>query len=142
MTIQLWRSKNGFSRNGTTYEFQDVDSVTVTINERKHLTRGANSTNKKGYVYKENSKQADSVVFNVLNLSAEITNLLINAYKNEERLDIFCVDSITGENFSGKDAIITHKTQQLNITEGEETYNVELEFECFNLELIPKDLAE
>lgn len=43
MSIQLWRSKNGFVYNGVDYEFLDVDNVTVTRNERKHKTRGANS---------------------------------------------------------------------------------------------------
>lgn len=139
MAIQLWKSKNGFSLNGVNYEFNDVDGVTVTRNARKHLTRGANSTNKKGFVYLENSKQGDTVVFNVLALPAEVTSILNDCYDKERRVDVFCVDSTTGENFSGKDAIITHYVQQLNVTEGEDTYNIELTFECFNLTLIPKD---
>ena len=76
MSIQLWRSKNGFVYNGVDYEFLDVDNVTVTRNERKHKTRGANSKNKVGFVYKENSKMPDSVLFNVMNLSAEIMQIL------------------------------------------------------------------
>lgn len=138
MSIQLWRSKNGFVYNGVDYEFLDVDNVTVTRNERKHKTRGANSKNKVGFVYKENSKMPDSVLFNVMNLSAEIMQILQNAYENETLLDVYCIDSMTGENFTGKDCIITHFPQQLNIVEGEETYNVELTFETFNLKPVVK----
>ncbi len=134
MSIQLWRSTNGFSKNGTNYDFLHCDSVTVTKNARKHLTRGANSKNKVGLVYTENTKQADTIAFVVLDLPKSIRNILNEAYKNEERLDVYCVDDATGEAFDGQDCIITHFVMQEQLVEGEETYNITLTFETFNLE--------
>ncbi len=131
--IQLWRSENGFSIDGITYYLPDVDGATVTVNERKHLTRGANSTNKKGFVYKENSKQASTIVFDSVNVPAEIAQILKDAYNNETRMDVFCIDNVTGESISAKDCILTTYFQQTNVTEGEDTYNVDIEFETFNL---------
>lgn len=134
MSIQLWRSTNGFSKNGTNYDFLHCNSVNVTRNLRKHLTRGANSKDKKGLVYTENTRQANEVAFEVMDLPFAVAQILNQAFKDEERLDIYCVDDATGEAFDGQDCIINHFVMQEQLVEGEETYNITLTFETFNLE--------
>lgn len=131
--IQLWHSENGVIINNVKYDFEDVDSVTVTKNGRKHKTRGANSKNKVGFVYMENSKQADEIAINTVGLSGAMLTILQNAYKDETPMTVYCIDSATGENYIGSDCILQEFPRQQDIVEGEETYNVTLTFETFNL---------
>ena len=131
--IQLWHSENGVIINNVKYDFEDVDSVTVTKNGRKHKTRGANSKNKVGFVYKENSKQADEIAINTVGLSGAMLTILQNAYEDDTPMTVYCIDSATGESYIGKDCILQEFPRQQDIVEGEETYNVTLTFETFNL---------
>lgn len=131
--IQLWHSENGVIINNVKYDFEDVDSVTVTKNGRKHKTRGANSKNKVGFVYMENSKQADEIAINTVGLSGAMLTILQNAYEDETPMTVYCIDSATGENYIGNDCILQEFPRQQDIVEGEETYNVTLTFETFNL---------
>lgn len=131
--IQLWHSENGVIINNVKYDFEDVDSVTVTKNGRKHKTRGANSKNKVGFVYMENSKQADEIAINTVGLSGAMLTILQNAYEDETPMTVYCIDSATGESYIGNDCILQELPRQQDIVEGEETYNVTLTFETFNL---------
>lgn len=131
--IQLWHSENGVIINNVKYDFEDVDSVTVTKNGRKHKTRGANSKNKVGFVYMENSKQADEIAINTVGLSSAMLTILQNAYEDEIPMTVYCIDSATGKSYIGNDCILQEFPLQQDIVEGEETYNVTLTFETFNL---------
>lgn len=131
--IQLWHSENGVIINNIKYDFEDVDSVTITKNARKHKTRGANSKNKVGFIYMENSKQADEIAINTVGLSGDLLTLLQNAYDNDTMMTVYCIDSSTGESYIANDCILNEYPRQPDIVEGEETYNVTLTFETFNL---------
>lgn len=131
--IQLWHSENGVIINNVKYDFEDVDNVNVTKNGRKHKTRGANSKNKVGFVYMENSKQADEIAINTVGLSGAMLTILQNAYEDETPMTVYCIDSATGESYIGNDCILQEFPHQQDIVEGEETYNVTLTFETFNL---------
>ena len=131
--IQLWHSENGVIINNVKYDFEDVDSVTVTKNGRKHKTRGANSKNKVGFVYMENSKQADEIAINTVGLSGAMLTILQNAYEDETPMTVYCIDSATGKSYIGNNCILQEFPCQQDIVEGEETYNVTLTFETFNL---------
>lgn len=131
--IQLWHSENGVIINNVKYDFDDVDSVTVTKSGRKHKTRGANSKNKVGFVYMENSKQADEIAINTVGLSGAMLTILQKAYEDETPMTVYCINSATGESYIGNDCILQEFPRQQDIVEGEETYNVTLTFETFNL---------
>ena len=126
-------SENGVIINNIKYDFEDVDSVTITKNARKHKTRGANSKNKVGFVYMENSKQPDEIAINTVGLSGDLLTLLQNAYDNETMMTVYCIDSSTGESYIANDCILNEYPRRQDIVEGEETYNVTLTFETFNL---------
>nr|DAS78836.1 MAG TPA: hypothetical protein [Caudoviricetes sp.] len=131
--LQQWKSDSGFIYNGTTYYFDDIDSSVVSPQEAKHLTRGANSTNKVGLVYKEGSKTPWTITANVMNLSKEVMEILNKCYDEETRIDFFCVDSNTGENKMAYNSLVTKWVSQETISDGEDTYNVALALESFDV---------
>ena len=141
MAIQLWASKNGVRINGQNYEFTDCDSVTINDPRRVHLTRGANSTNKRGFPYMENAKQATTINFATVALGGELVELLNKCYENRTRIGAYAVDTATGESITTDAAILTHKVQQTTVAEGEETYNYDVELECYDEKTAPKDVA-
>lgn len=131
--LQLWKTENGFIYNGVTYNFDDVDSHVISPQEAKHLTRGANSTNKLGVVYKENSKMPWTVTANIMNVSKDIMEILNKCYENEERIDYFCVDSDTGDNKMARNSLVTKYVTQETVSDGEDTYNIALALESFDV---------
>lgn len=133
MTFQLYKTENGIICKGTTYYFDDVDSHVMTPQEAKHLTRGANSKNKLGLTYKENSKMPWTITVNALNVSREVLDIINNCYDTEERLDVFCVDSDTGANKMARNCLVTKVTSQETVSDGEDTYNVAMSFESFDV---------
>uniref|UniRef100_A0AAU8AUZ1 Tail tube protein n=1 Tax=Dulem virus 29 TaxID=3145747 RepID=A0AAU8AUZ1_9CAUD len=135
MAIQLWRSKNGVNINSQNYDFEHVDRVSVDDPVRKHLTRGANSKSKTGLPYLENSKQAKTINMEVLDLSKEMRDMLNNCYENEDRIGVYCVDTATGESYNGNNCLVTGLVWQPVVSSEEETYNVTLSFETYDLEL-------
>lgn len=131
--LQQWKADSGFIYNGVTYAFDDIDSSVMSPQEAKHLTRGANSTNKLGLVYKEGSKTPWTITANVMNLSKDIFAILNTCYEKEERIDFFCVDNITGESKMAYNALVTKAVSQETISDGEDTYNVALALESFDV---------
>lgn len=131
--LQQWKSDSGFIYNGITYIFDDVDSSVVSPQEAKHLTRGANSKNKVGLVYKEGSKTPWTVTANVMNLSKDVMDILNKCYDNEERIDFFCIDNNTGERKIAYNSLVTKWVSQETISDAEDTYNVALALESFDV---------
>lgn len=131
--FQQWKSDSGFIYNGFTYYFDDIDSHVMSPQEAKHLTRGANSKNKLGLVYKEGSKTPWTITANVMNLPKGQLEILNKCYENEERIDFFCIDSITGKSKMAYNALVTKMVSQETVSDGEDTYNTALALESFDV---------
>lgn len=131
--FQIYKTQSGFIHNGIDYGFDDVDSHVISPQEAKHLTRGANSTNKLGLVYKENSKLPWTVTANIMNVTKEVMELLNKCYENEERIDFYCVDSDTGDNKMARNSLVTKYVTQETVSDGEDTYNIALALESFDV---------
>lgn len=130
--FQHWKTSYGFTRNSVSYDFLDVDTVTLEIVEAKHLTRGANSKNKRGVVYKESSKTPSTATVSVLNLPGDIRDILTECYENEERINFYIVDEKTGKSITFADSIISQPPLEEQIGDGD-VYNMDLVFESFNI---------
>lgn len=131
--LQQWKTSDGFIYNGVTYYFDDIDSSVISPQEAKHLTRGANSRNKMGLPYKEGSKTPWTITANVMNLPKEQMEILNRCYDKEERIDFFTVDSDTGENKMAYNCLVTKAVSQETVSDGEDTYNVALALESFDV---------
>ncbi len=138
MTFKVYNCDFGFVYNDTTYNFTDVDSLSIEDAEMTRLTRGANGNNKAGIVYKEGMKEPKRWTVTINNVTAEIYNLLSTIYSAKSRADIFCVDRTDGSSKWAKQSILSSKPQQLTLDETPESMNISLIFESFDTSEVHK----
>lgn len=123
----------GFSFNSITYTFSDFDIINYTYNEKNSLTRGANGNNKVGIPYKEGLKTADIAEIKVKDCSVAIYNLLIPIWKNQDRINFWIVDKKTGEGYTYKNAIVTSKPRQTEVSETEDSISFMLSVQSYDV---------
>lgn len=122
----------GFSINGTNYTFENVDSVTIEDPRKGHLIRGVNSTSKRGLAYKEGTGSPYVVTAKLRSVGVAIEQLLAAQFENSERIDFWVIDRKTGSNKFFKNAALQNAPKQLNITEGEDSLDIEVAVESFD----------
>lgn len=137
--FKLYDCDVGVKIDGVSYDFTDVDSVTIEDPEFTRLTRGANGTNKLGLVYKEGIKEPTRITIPILNMSSDLKAVLDQAYKDKTRMDVFCVSRTDGSSKMGKNSILCQRPQQLTLEDSPESMNVQLIFETFDNSEVYKD---
>ena len=124
----------GFKYNGVAYDFEHCDGMTIEDPRSSHLTRGMNAKNKVGIVIDEALSDPDIITIPILNVPAEIVNLLNSIHVNKERITAYCVDRKTGDSRFINSALISKKVRQLVISEGRDDLNIELTLESFDVD--------
>lgn len=132
MIFKIENCDFGLKVNGTSYDFEHVAEVQIEDPERNKLTRGANAKNKVGLVYKEGLKDPKKWTIPILNMSADLKDVLDSCFENKTRVEVYCIDRSDGSSKMAKNAILCNKPQQLTIDESAESMNVALEFETFD----------
>lgn len=133
MIFKLTDSDFGFTKNGVNYDFDHVDSLVIEDPETTELTRGANAKNTTGISYKQGTKEAKTITVTVMNVPMSVLQLLVDAFKNKERLDVYCVSRVDGSTKMAKEAVVSQYPQQLTVDDTAESCNIALIFKSFNL---------
>lgn len=134
-TLRVWSTQGGININGTNYEFDDFDTVTFTYALAKHITRGANSKNKRGIDIQENSKNPDVATVTILDIDENIQSLLNQCFESNTRVDLWFIDQTNLGKVNFNNAKITSPVRQLNIGEEESNLTVQLSVESFDVEV-------
>lgn len=132
--FKLYNCDFGVKVAGVSYEFEHVSELQIEDPERNRLTRGSNAKNKTGLVYKDGLSEPKRWTIPILNMSAALKAVLDDCYKNQTRVDCYCIDRTDGSSKMAKNAILSNKPQQLALDETPESMNVSLEFETFDSE--------
>ncbi len=131
--FQIWNCEGGFTYNGVNYKFKDLDGIAYTYNQRNHLIRGANATNKMGILSQEGGKTPDTAEYTVVDCSKAIYSLLLQLFEDRQRIDAFFIDRNTGEYIIFKDAVIRDKPRQTNVGEDDTSHSFMFAVESFNV---------
>ncbi len=132
MIFKIYNCDFGIKVNGVNYDFDHVAEVQIEDPEVNKLTRGANSTNTTGLVYKEGVKEPKKWTVPILNMSAALKSVLDTCYSDQVRVDVFCIDRQDGSSKMAKNAILQNRPQQLTIDESPDSMKVSLIFETFD----------
>ena len=124
----------GFTLNGTTYTFENCDSVTIEDPKRNHLIRGVSSTSKFGLSYQEGTASPYVITTTLKSIGIEYESLLKKAFEDKTRIDFWVIERKTGTNKTFKEAIVGNAPKQLNIGEGEDSLDIEFVVEGFSYE--------
>lgn len=130
--FKIYDSDVGFKLDSTTYYFDHVDEITVEDPGKNRLTRGINATNKKGLVYKEGAKDAETWTIPILNMTPALKAALDSAFKKESRIDVFIISRTDGSKKTMNQAILCQKPQQMTVSDTAEALQVKLVFESFD----------
>lgn len=141
MIFKIYNCDFGIKVNGVPYDFEDVAELQVEDPERNKLTRGANAKNKKGLAYREGMKDPKRWTLPILNMSAALKEVLDDAFEEQTRLEVYCIDRLNGSSKMAKEAILCNRPQQLTLNDSPDSMNVSLEFETFNSSETHKDEA-
>lgn len=131
MVFKLYDCDLGVKIGGVKYDFTHVAEVQIEDNERNRLTRGANAKDEIGLVYRDGLKDPKRWTIPILGMSASLKGVLDDAYKNQTRLEVYCISRADGSSKMAKNAILSNRPQQLTLDETAESMNVSLEFETF-----------
>ncbi len=132
MIFKIYDSDFGIKYNGTNYDFEHVQDLTIEDPENTKLVRGANASNKLGLVYKEGIKEPKKWSVTIIGMSADLKAVLDEAYNGRARLDVYCISRVDGSSKMGKNAILSQQPQQLKIDDSPDSMNVVLSFETFD----------
>jgi hypothetical protein len=132
MIFKIYDCDFGIKYNGVNYDFEHVNELTIEDPENTKLTRGANSANKSGLVYREGMKEPKRWTVTIMNMSSELKGVLDAVYEQRARLDAYCISRVDGSSKMAKDAILCQQPQQLSIVDGPDSMNVQLIFETFD----------
>ncbi|MDR0676306.1 MAG: hypothetical protein LBF97_04630 [Elusimicrobiota bacterium] len=130
----IYRCDFGFKRNGVDYRFPYVDSDTVDDPQLTHIIRGANSSDDTGIVYSEGNTQPKTRTVILKAIPISVFNMLVEIFRNKERIDYYAIDRVDGSSRISKNAIIQREPRQLANGEDADNINVELIFESFVIE--------
>ena len=132
MIFRMYECEFGFKYNGIDYTFTNVMSLQIEDNEMTRLTRGANGKNVSGLIYKEGITEPKRWTVTIRDMTPEIKALLDTVYKDQERVDVYCISETTGSSKIAKNAILSQVPQQLLVDESPDSMNVALMFETFD----------
>lgn len=122
----------GFSINGTNYTFDHVDGVTIEDPRRAHIIRGVNSTSKKGLRYREGTASPYVVTARLKSISVAFERLLRDKFDADGRVDFWVIDRADGSSKRFSNSCLQNAPKQLNITEGEDSLDIEVMLESFD----------
>lgn len=131
MIFRIYNSDFGIKIGGVDYRFEHVQDVTIEDPEMNRLTRGSNASNQIGLAYKEGISEPKRWTVNIMNMSAELKGVLDAAFKDQTRVDVYCIDRGDGSAKIGKDALLCNYPQQLTLDQSPESMAVQLTFETF-----------
>ena len=131
MMFKIYNCDFGIKLNGVSYDFPDVNELTIEDPERNRLTRGSNAKNKIGLAYKDGLKEPKRWTIPILNMSIELKAVLDGAYDAQTRVDVYCIDRGDGSSKMAKNAVLSNKPQQLTVNDSPDALAVSLEFETF-----------
>lgn len=132
MQFKMYNCEFGIKVDGQQYIFDDVAELTIEDPRKNKLTRGANAGNKVGLVYQEGSREPVRWTLPILNMSSELKSVLDDVFKNQKRVDVYCIDKDDGSSKMAKQAILCNAPQQLALNDTPDSMNVSLEFETFD----------
>lgn len=133
MIFKMYNCDFGVKIGVTSYDFRDVAEVQIENGQRNTLTRGANAKNIEGLAYIEGIKEPKKWTTSALALSAALHAVLVTAYNEQTRLEVYAIDRTDGSSKMAKKAILANYPQQLTLDESAESMNVSLEFVSFDL---------
>lgn len=139
MIFKIYNCDFGIKVSGTSYDFEHVAQVTIEDPERNRLTRGNNAKNMTGLSYKDGLKDPKRWTVPILNMSAALKAVLDGCFKNQTRLDVYCIDRSSGSSKWAKNAVLSNVPQQLTLDDTAESMQVSLEFETFDSSEVHKD---
>lgn len=138
MIFRLYDCDVGIKLDGVAYEIPNVVEVQIEDPERNRLTRGNNPNNKVGITYKDGIREPKRWTMPFMNMSADLKGVLDGAFTDQSRLEVYAISRKDGSSKMAKNAILSNRPQQLTLDDSQESMQVSLEFESFDLSEVHK----
>lgn len=132
MIFKIYNCDFGMTVDGVKYDFTHVRELTIEDPERNRLTRGGNAGNTTGIAYKDGMKDPKRWTIPIIQMSKELKLVLDSVFKDQRRVEVYCIDRPTGSSKIAKNSILSNKPQQLKLDDTAESMDVSLEFESFD----------
>lgn len=120
---------------GQGYEFVNVSNITIN-DPRENTLSGSPQGGGVGVVYRTGTTSPITADFVVREVPSELMGVLMDAFVNQDRIDVLLYDQITGDNYEFTQAVSRTNPSNATFAEGEEQLNVP-----FNIATVPNHFA-
>lgn len=132
MIFKLYECDLGLKINGVSYDFPNVQDLTIENPEKTKLIRGSNGTDIIGLPYKEGLKDPKVITVSIIGMDITLKGVLDGAYGAQSRIDVFCVNRNDGSSKIARNAVLSQQPMQLKVDENPDSLNVALVFESYD----------
>lgn len=132
MIFKPYECDFGFKFGGVDYAFEYINSLTIEDPEFNRITRGSNAGNLTGLAYKEGSKEPKTWTAVIMNMTAELKDVLDQIFADQSRVDVYAIRRSDGSAKMGRNAVLCQKPQQLVVDDSVDSINVSLIFQTFD----------
>jgi hypothetical protein len=133
--LQIRKCDFIFGYNGVDYNLTaETDAWSIEDPQAKHLTRGSSTTNKRGIIITEGTKDPRVITITLIAPAAEYLKMFKEIYNDEERVDFSIIDRVNGSKRTLKEAIIQKEPMQATMGEGADELNISLVIETYQIE--------
>lgn len=115
--------------SGVAYTFPWVTSVSINDPRENVLSMSPQETGD-GIVYRTGTTQPVVADFVLREVPAEVFDLLKDAFKDQSRVDWLLFDNKAGDQYTLDESIIRTNPSNVELSEGEETFNVNVNTSC------------
>ena len=110
---------------GIAYSFPWVTSVTI-ADPRENVLANSPQSHGDGIVYRTGLTVPVTADMIVSEVPTDLLEMLKAAFENQTRVDFLLYDKNVGDQYTLDQSVIRTNPSNLNLTEGEETFNIQL----------------
>ena len=107
------------------YSFDWVTSVVIN-DPRENVLANSPQGRGDGIVYRNGTTTPVATEMVVREVPGELYSLMKDAFENQDRVDIMLYDKVAGDQYTLDDSVIRTNPSNLNLSEGEDSFDVPL----------------
>lgn len=115
--------------NNVGYEFSSVVNITIT-DPQENTMSGSPQGKGDGVIYRTGTTSPVTADYTVREVPKALFQVMIEAFKNQTRLQVLLYDQVTGDNYEFNSAVLRTNPSNGTFAEGEEQLNVPMNIAC------------
>ena len=127
--ITIENAQLTLTMQGVAYGFPWVNSVVIN-DPRENILATSPQGHGNGIVYRQGTTAPINADFIVREVPAELFDVMVSAFEKQTRFDVLMYDKNIGDQYAMGDCIMRTNPSNVDVSEGEETFDVAMNTNC------------